>query len=223
MVNFVHANNYQVGDCEFLAAWELWFDIFGNGLNALTDSLPRHNTIDSMLSLETRQNINTGNTRQFSLEYLSRVLVPSSYRNTMQVTNPFMVANNHLFSHTISRSPYANRNVNSAQLTEHGRSILESCREQPGWDELKQLIESRLDSDIEVSDVNTNITKLVAVGDEVEDKDSSPDSLLNGAVQKIQNPPAFNLNSNSHYDHHLPHYWFRWSNNSTFLFTRPAF
>ena len=32
-----------------------------------------------------------------------------------------------------------------------------------------------------------------------------------------------NKASNSHYDQHLPHFWFRWSNNSTFLFTRPAF
>ena len=31
------------------------------------------------------------------------------------------------------------------------------------------------------------------------------------------------IDSNSHYDYHLPHFWFRWSNNSTFQFTRPAF
>ena len=29
--------------------------------------------------------------------------------------------------------------------------------------------------------------------------------------------------SNSNYDHHLPCFCFRWSNNSTFRFTRPAF
>ena len=203
MIVFEHANNYQVEDYEFFAAWELWFDNFGNGLNALTDPLPRHNTIDPMISLETRQNKITGNTRKFSLEYLCRVLVPSSYRNTMQATNPFMAANNHLLSDTTSLSPYSNRIVYSAQLTEDGRGILKSCREQPGWEELKQLIESRLDSDIEVSDRNTGDTELIAVvgGDDdvviiiEEEENSSTKTLLNGIDQHNLNIPVFNLNN----------------------------
>ena len=53
---------------------------------------------------------------QFSLDVLCRLLVPVSYRNTIQATNPFLEVNHHLLEPVKTINPQTSRTVNGVKL-----------------------------------------------------------------------------------------------------------
>jgi len=110
MVSFPHAGSHNASEALFLAAWRICFQRFGpTGLNWRTGALPRLNNTVTL-----REQIRAGN--QFSLDVLCRVMVPSSYRDTMQATKPFLAVNRHLLTSVKTKNPRTGRTVNGATL-----------------------------------------------------------------------------------------------------------
>lgn len=95
-VFFPQANNYKISDSEFRAAWAELMNRYASTEESC--DIPRLNSKDQLSKF---------NDRELSLEYLCRRLVPDGYRNTMQATQRFMVANRHIVEPT--SAPVINR------------------------------------------------------------------------------------------------------------------
>lgn len=106
-ITFPHANNYQISDDDFRAAWAELICRYGGG-GSVTD-LPRLHTIDPLSKLIHKK-------YQLSLEFLCRTLVPNGYRNTMQATEPFLKANAHILQPVSVANPGTGRAVQGVHL-----------------------------------------------------------------------------------------------------------
>lgn len=105
-VIFPHANNFQISDEEFVSAWSELISRYAPGRAG--EPVARMNTKSGLDHFDDK--------RQFSLDYLCRLIVPNGYRNTMQASNIFMVANEHLLEECDAVSPVSGRTVNGARL-----------------------------------------------------------------------------------------------------------
>jgi len=110
MVAFPHAGSHKASDALFLAAWRICFQRFGpKELRWRTAALPRLNH-----KVTLSEQIRAGN--QFSLDVLCRLMVPSSYRDTMQATKPFLAVNSHILEPVKTKNHRTGRTVNGATL-----------------------------------------------------------------------------------------------------------
>lgn len=128
-----HANGYQIEESLFTQAWNWLQHSFGhkeihpNHLPVLQSRCPFSELHDSGA--------------QLSLEYLCRILVPASYRNTAQASNEFFELNRHIVDITPEDifNPRSGRMVKGAELTTaHAivsldiEKIFESALDEPG-------------------------------------------------------------------------------------------
>jgi hypothetical protein len=81
--------------------------------------------------------------------------------------------------------------VNAAELNEVGKTLLIQCRTMPEWDDLKQRIESCLDSDIEISDHRTGVTELIFTNEVIDDNNEC----FQKNNDKLALVPAFNFSN----------------------------
>jgi hypothetical protein len=142
-VVFPYANRHQIEDATFVAAWKIWFELHrpqetGSWSSASMPRLHRKEGLSAQL--------NGG--RAASLDVLCRMLVPWSYRNTMQATDLFMSSNAHLLQRVKTMSPNR-REVQGARLSDAAVQCWGRLTEQQR-DELEGEMEARFSADIEV-------------------------------------------------------------------------
>ena len=108
-VSFQYANNHAIPKADFVAAWIELVSRYGPaGADPYVVGIPRLNSINNIATY-------IGG-KEFSVEYLCRMLVPNGYRNVMQATTPFMVANAHLLTACQVTNPLTGNLVNGARL-----------------------------------------------------------------------------------------------------------
>lgn len=151
---------YEISDEEFLAAWHVFAERqFGqDGREASLPRLPKHNGLQTLID-----------TRHIGVDYLCRLLVPPSLRDTCQASNNFMALNAHLLEHTTGTKQATQRTVLGVRLIA-GSEALEryyrlSSEEQT---RLRNQAEAIFESDLEAGDEGSeNIVTGHDLADEV--------------------------------------------------------
>ena len=117
-MKFPHPDDCEIKDRDFVIQWANWFKGPGStGKRHADEAVPR---LAQAASLETLLEGGRGH----GLDALCRSLVPPRYRNTMQATNQFMKANDHILEATRCVNPTSGITVEGATLTDEGRRIL---------------------------------------------------------------------------------------------------
>ncbi|MEE4246022.1 MAG: hypothetical protein V2I33_11465 [Kangiellaceae bacterium] len=141
-MTFSNAGNFQAPRALFIAGWKVWFKRFTDDHDAWREGkMPLHNhhmTMHEMLQKNHR----------FSVEVLSRLMVPWSYRDQQQVTDDFIRLNPGVIRGVGYVCERTGHNIDGARLTDQALDY---------WDSLAYIeqdlylnfAEARIQSDIE--------------------------------------------------------------------------
>ena len=140
-----HSNKHPIPAEEFVAAWIIWVERYHMPAQWQTFRMPRLNAKE-ILEVTLRKG------RAGSLDVLLRMLAPAGFRNTMQATNPFMVANKEWLVGCRATSP-KRKNVQGAKLTKAALDL---------WNKLGRKMQNALQADAEAlieADIEVTKTK----------------------------------------------------------------
>lgn len=117
-MKFPHAEGFEIKDRDFLFQWANWFKgPDSTGKCHADEAVPRLAQAASFEAL-----LEGG--RGHGLDALCRSVVPQRYRNTMQATNQFMKANDHILVAARCVNPVSGITVEGATLTDEARRML---------------------------------------------------------------------------------------------------
>ncbi|NVJ59257.1 MAG: hypothetical protein HWE27_02645 [Gammaproteobacteria bacterium] len=141
-ITFLNAANFQTPRALFIAAWKVWFKRFGGDHYAWREGkMPLcRKDIPLHLLLEKQH--------RFSVEVLARLMVPWSYRNTLQVSDDFIRLNPAVLRPVECKENNCDQFVEGARLTDQALDYWDalSYNEQ---DLYLNFAEARIQADIE--------------------------------------------------------------------------
>ncbi|WP_144395228.1 hypothetical protein [Pleionea sediminis] len=141
-MTFFNANNFQAPRALYIAAWKVWFKRFSNDHYAWRegkiplgkDDVPLHQLIEQG--------------KRFSLEVLTRIMVPWSYRDTNQVTDDFIRMNPAVLRPSQFIDPESGKAIDAARLTDQALDYWDSMT-YTEQDLYLNFAEARIQADIE--------------------------------------------------------------------------
>jgi hypothetical protein len=141
-MTFSNAGNFQIPRALFIAGWKVWFKRFSGDHYAWREGkMPLRNLACPLYQL-------LQNDYRFSVEVLSRIMVPWSFRDTQQVTDDFIRLNPAVLRPTHCVCDQTGQNVEAARLTDQALDYWDSLTyvEQ---DLYLNFAEARIQADIE--------------------------------------------------------------------------
>ncbi len=141
-MTFFNAGNFQAPRALYIAAWKVWFKRFGGDHYAWREGkIPLYSSDKALYQL-----VSEGH--RFSVEVLTRLMVPWSYRDTLQVTEDFVRLNPAVLRPTSLIDPDTGKTIEAARLTDQALDY---------WDSLTyteqdlhlNFAEARIQADIE--------------------------------------------------------------------------
>ncbi len=187
---FPNANNFQIPRALFIAAWKVWFKRFSHDHYAWREGqMPLSNKELSLYEL-----LESGH--RFSVESLSRLMVPWSYRDTLQVNEEMMKLNPAVLRLTMLCDMNEEGSCEAARLTDQALDF---------WDALTfieqdiylNFAEARIQADIETPHTKPVVLDdygIELIGEDiyppiVPDKNASDDDFLKALVAWIDEDP----------------------------------
>jgi hypothetical protein len=160
-VVFPYANRHEIADALFVAAWKIWFEIHRpqEAESWSVAAVPR-------LHRQAGLSAQLDGGRAPSLDVPCRMLVPWSYRNTMQAADLFMSSDAHILVRVETTYPRG-RLVQGAQLSRTAIQCWEKLDDQHR-EELETEVTARFSADIQVGGSTAANTVLLS-------KDGPPD------------------------------------------------
>ena len=189
-ITFVNAGNFQVQRALYIAAWKVWFKRFSDDHYAWREGkIPVHYIDKPLHEL-------IANNYRFSVEVLTRLMVPWSYRDRPQASDEFLKLNPAVLRTTQLLCPDTGNNIDAARLTDQALDYWDSLtyNEQ---DLYLNFAEARIQADIESpSDENCILDDggVEIIGDDIyppiiPDKDASDDEFIRALVAWIDEDP----------------------------------
>jgi len=186
-----HSNKTTIPVEEFVAAWIIWVERYHSLTQWQTFCMPRLNAKET-LAVTLRKG------REGSLDVMLRMLAPVAHRNTMQATNPFMVANEKWLDRCQAISPRG-REVQGASLTKAALDIwmkLDAKMQKSFLADAEALVEADIEvtktkngDDIKLCEIGVDGSEIMPYFDSRHLKISAPPDWVRDFVRWVHKDP----------------------------------